>query len=188
MNRFRSFVLLTAALLSLACRHPVPPPVAPSAVPPEVVTEAPAQRVEPPSQDFKPPTPAPADEVASAGIAELNRLAHERGWVHDAYFDYDRNALTGDAQQALNDSAQWLRAHGDITVVLEGHCDERGTEQYNLGLGDRRANTAREYLVAQGVDAGRIKTVSYGEERPFEDGHAEEAWAKNRRAHFVLAR
>ena len=72
--------------------------------------------------------------------------------------------------------------------MIEGHCDERGTEEYNLGLGDKRANAARDFLVSLGVPADRIQTISYGEERPFDPGHAEEAWAKNRRAHFVLAK
>ena len=71
-------------------------------------------------------------------------------------------------------------------MLIEGHCDERGTEQYNLALGDRRANAAKEFIVALGVDAGRIRTVSYGEERPFDPGHDETAWGKNRRAHLVI--
>jgi len=79
-----------------------------------------------------------------------------------------------------------LRRLPRVSIMIEGHCDERGTEEYNLGLGDKRANSARDYLVSLGVSATRIKTISYGEERPFDPAHTEEAWAKNRRAHFVL--
>ena len=85
-------------------------------------------------------------------------------------------------------TANWLRSNAGYNLLIEGHCDERGTEQYNLALGDRRANTAKEYLMTLGIDAGRIRTVSYGEERPFDEGHDDAAWAKNRRAHLVLVR
>ena len=87
---------------------------------------------------------------------------------------------------ALTASAEWLKSHGQYGLLIEGHCDERGTEQYNLALGDKRANTAKEYLATLGVDTGRIRTVSYGEERPFDGGHDDAAWSKNRRAHLVL--
>jgi peptidoglycan-associated lipoprotein len=81
----------------------------------------------------------------------------------------------------------WLKANPRAQVTVEGHCDERGTSEYNLGLGDRRAKAVREYLVAAGVDGGRIRTISYGKERPFVQGHDESAWRWNRRAHFVIA-
>src|SRR5947207_1296549 len=83
-------------------------------------------------------------------------------------------------------AATWLKAHPQYSLLIEGHSDERGTEQYNLALGDRRANTAKEYLATLGVDSSRMRTVSYGEERPFDPGHDESAWAKNRRDHLVL--
>jgi peptidoglycan-associated lipoprotein len=101
-------------------------------------------------------------------------------------FEYDASTLSGDAQAALSTSASWLKANPKYSLLIEGHCDERGTEQYNLALGDRRANTAKDYLTTLGIDAGRIRTVSYGEERPFEEGHDEASWAQNRRAHLVL--
>jgi peptidoglycan-associated lipoprotein len=141
--------------------------------------------VEPPSRDFAPPQPS-GDQVLSSDITELNRIARERGWIDDAFFDFDSFVLTSSAQSALSRSAQWLRDHPDYALHVEGHCDERGTEQYNLALGERRANTARTYLVSLGIDGGRLTTVSYGEERPFADGHDEETWAQNRRAHLVL--
>ena len=91
-----------------------------------------------------------------------------------------------DDVNAVCASADWLKKNGQYSLLVEGHCDERGTEQYNLALGDKRANTAKEYLMTLGVDGSRIRTVSYGEERPFDPGHDEAAWAKNRRAHLVL--
>ena len=119
-------------------------------------------------------------------IEELNRVAQSRGLIQDAFFEYNESTLSSGAQAALTASADFLKKNGQYNLLIEGHCDERGTEQYNLALGDRRANTAKEYLATLGVDAGRIRTVSYGEERPFDGGHDESAWAKNRRAHLVL--
>ena len=122
-------------------------------------------------------------------IEALNRYVQEKGYIRDAYFNYDEATLDGAAQDALQNSATWLKGEGAAyNLLIEGHCDERGTEQYNLALGDRRANTAKDYLVTLGINAGRIRTVSYGEERPFDNGHDDGAWAKNRRAHIVLVR
>ena len=130
-----------------------------------------------------PPQPEERD-VLSEDIIEANRVARERG---DAFFAFDASTLDDDAQEALRQSAMWLRQNPEFRIRIEGHCDERGTEQYNLALGDRRADTAASYLVTLGVDRSRISTVSYGEERPFEEGANEEAWAQNRRAQLVLA-
>lgn len=163
---------------------PEPPAVTDTA--PEVAP--PATTVEPATEDFvSEQTPVAAEDLPS-NVDELNRTAQERGWVRDAFFDYDAATLSADAQDALTTSATWLKAHPDYNLLIEGHCDERGTQQYNLALGDRRANTAREYLASLGIDGSRLKTVSYGEERPFETGSNETAWAQNRRAHLVLTR
>lgn len=126
-------------------------------------------------------------EDLPADLDELNRQASERGWIRDAFFEYDASTLSADAQEALTTSASWLKAHPQYQLLIEGHCDSRGTSQYNLALGDRRANTAREYLITLGVDPSRIKTVSYGEERPFATGNSEEAHRSNRRAHLVIS-
>ena len=107
-------------------------------------------------------------------------------YLKPAFFDLDKSDLRADARDVLAANATWLKAHPSVAFTIEGHCDERGTAQYNLALGDRRANAAKEYLVSLGIDAGRIKTISYGKERPFATGHDEESWAKNRRAHFVV--
>jgi peptidoglycan-associated lipoprotein len=124
----------------------------------------------------------PADDMA------LNQMAQDRGWIRDAFFDYDESTLSPDAQDALTITASWLKSNPGVNVTIEGHCDERGTEQYNLALGDRRANIAREYLATLGVDNSRMRTVSYGEERPFDTGTSESAYRQNRRAHIVVSR
>jgi len=104
----------------------------------------------------------------------------------DIYFAFDKSTLTPAAQDNLLRKAEWLRANREATITIEGHCDERGTNEYNLALGDRRAEAAKDFLVDLGIDAARIKTISYGEERPVDPRHNEEAWAKNRRDHFVV--
>ena len=104
----------------------------------------------------------------------------------DIYFDFDKSNLKPAAQENLLRKAEWLRDNPEITVTVEGHCDERGTNAYNIALGDRRAESAKAYLVDLGIDASRLTSISYGEERPIIHGHNEDAWAKNRRAHFAV--
>ena len=106
----------------------------------------------------------------------------------DIFFGYDSALLTPQAQEILRKKAQYMKDNKDFLIIIEGHCDERGTSEYNLALGEQRARTTQEYLVALGISAARITTVSYGEERPIEPGSTEEAWAKNRRAHFIITR
>jgi peptidoglycan-associated lipoprotein len=156
-------------------------------VPPPPVTDTTTTVA--PAEDFV-RDPQVVEEVVPANVEELNRWAQGKGYIRDAFFNYDESTLDDSAQAALTASATWLRsAQGTgYKLLVEGHCDERGTEQYNLALGDRRANIAKDYLVTLGVDASRIRTVSYGEERPFEEGHDESSWAQNRRAHLVLVR
>jgi peptidoglycan-associated lipoprotein len=104
----------------------------------------------------------------------------------DIYFEFDKSTLTPTAQDNLMRKAAWLRANPDVTVTIEGHCDERGTNEYNLALGDRRADSSKAFLVDLGIPASRLTTISYGEERPVCAQQNEECWAKNRRANFVL--
>ncbi|MBI4446596.1 MAG: peptidoglycan-associated lipoprotein Pal [Acidobacteria bacterium] len=129
----------------------------------------------------------PPGEVRSADIDSLEE-AIRQGKVRPVFFDYDKSTLTESAREILAENARWFRQFSSVQVIIEGHCDERGTEEYNLALGDRRAVAARDYLVQLGVDPGQLGTVSYGEERPFESGQNEAAWAQNRRAHFVVRR
>jgi len=112
--------------------------------------------------------------------------ARTRFLNEDIYFEFDSSALLSMAQDVLKRKAQWLRDNPGASVVVEGHCDERGTNEYNLALGDRRSNSAKSFLADLGISVSRLKTISYGEERPVDTGHNEETWAKNRRAHFVI--
>jgi len=125
----------------------------------------------------------PAEAGPSATLEELfNRE------VQDAYFDLDRADIRGDAREALMKTAQFLRSYPQLKVAVEGHCDERGSTEYNLALGDRRAQAAKDFLVSLGIPADRMQTVSYGKEKPFCTEHTEACWTQNRRAHFVLAK
>jgi len=106
--------------------------------------------------------------------------------LNDVFFDFDKYNLTAESKSTLEGNASELKRVMDTMVTIEGHCDERGTISYNLALGEKRANAAKDYLVALGIDGSRISVVSYGKERPFDPGHDETAWAKNRRAHMVV--
>ncbi len=186
-----ALALLTVLIVVLpACRTkktpaPVTTPTATTATVPEVAPPPPPTTTVSQTPDFV-KEPSVTEEALPADIDQANRVAQERGYIQDAFFAFDESTLTPDAQTALTNSANWLKKNPQYNLLIEGHCDERGTEQYNLALGDRRANTAKEYLVTLGIDAARIRTVSYGEERPFDPGHDEAAWAKNRRDHLVL--
>jgi peptidoglycan-associated lipoprotein len=109
-----------------------------------------------------------------------------RAALRDLHFEFDRYDLTDEARRSLDDVAQALKENPRFSVLVEGHADERGTTEYNLALGERRAQTVKDYLVSRGVEAGRVDTVSFGEQRPLDPGHNELAWALNRRAHFVI--
>jgi peptidoglycan-associated lipoprotein len=129
----------------------------------------------PPVEDFSEPAVEP--EVVEEPMPVLT----------DVFFDFDKATLTSGSRRELEKNARQLKTAGSVTIIIEGHCDERGTNAYNLALGGRRAKAARDYLQSLGVATSRMRTVSYGEERPFASGHEEDAWAKNRRAHFVIA-
>ena len=104
----------------------------------------------------------------------------------DILFDYDQYLLSKEAKELLSQKAQWFKAYPSAKAVIEGHCDERGSAEYNLALGQKRADAAMQYLVSLGIEVGRISTISYGKEKPLDPGHTEAAWRKNRRAHFVI--
>ncbi|PYT82891.1 MAG: peptidoglycan-associated lipoprotein Pal [Acidobacteria bacterium] len=130
------------------------------------------------SVNAPPPPPAPREP----SLDEL--WARD---VKDAFFDYDKSDIRPDGQQALSSTADFLKAHPSVRVTIEGHCDERGSTEYNLGLGDRRASAVKQYLVSLGVPADRMTTVSFGKEKPFCTEHNETCWQQNRRGHFVRA-
>ena len=117
---------------------------------------------------------------------ERTRLERDIFENEDILFEFDSAKLSEEAQQILRTKAEWLRKNPRAQVIIEGHCDERGTNEYNLALGDRRAFSAKAFLIDLGISLSRLTTVSYGEERPLDSRSDEEAWAKNRRAHFVI--
>lgn len=126
--------------------------------------------------------------VASAAEAAAGVSATEEkpSLFRDIHFDFDKALIRDDAKPVLASVSDYLKNNKGAKLLIEGHCDERGTSEYNMALGDRRADSARKYLVSLGVPAGVLSTLSFGEEKPMDPGHNEEAWAKNRRAHFVL--
>ncbi len=146
------------------------------------VHENPAPAVSPAPARPAAPAVAAREDVLSEDLATLNR----RGYLKDVYFDFNEATLRDDARASLASDATWLERYPSIRILIEGHCDDRGTEAYNLALGDRRANAAREYLAALGVDGTRVKVVSYGKERPFCSQDTESCWQENRRGHVVV--
>ncbi|HEY7471442.1 MAG TPA: peptidoglycan-associated lipoprotein Pal [Gemmatimonadota bacterium] len=153
-------------------------------------------RKQPPATDDRGRVePPPATDTADADAEAARRAEEEARRAREAayssiqapiYFDFDRSDLREDARQTLQAKAEALRQFPDIRIRIEGHCDERGTVEYNLALGERRADAARAYLVDLGIDPDRMTTISYGEERPAVEGQNEGAWSQNRRDEFVV--
>jgi peptidoglycan-associated lipoprotein len=179
MNAALSTSALVAAALTLAAcaskpkELPAPPPAT--------------------ARPEAPPAPAPAPEPAPAPTAPAFAPGSQEALRADAgtdtvLFAYDSYELSADAKAVLIRHAAWLRANPAVKVTLEGHCDERGTREYNLALGDRRANAAKNFLASLGIETGRLATISYGKERPAVDGSDEAALAQNRRAVTMVAR
>jgi peptidoglycan-associated lipoprotein len=129
----------------------------------------------------------PPDGIMSEDLANAV-LTEQAGPLADVYFAFDEYSLNDEARAMLERHAAWLQTRRDTRALIEGHCDERGTVEYNLALGDKRAQVVRDYLISLGVSAGRLTAVSLGKERPVDFGHTEGAWARNRRAHFVVSR
>ena len=150
----------------------------PTAVPPAPPKQAP----EPPL--IVPPDPGitAGDPLARAAIEDINKDSP----LKPVYFAYDSDVLDDAARKTMADNAEVMKKYGTWVITIEGHCDERGTAEYNLALGDRRAIAAKNYMVTLGIAADRLRTVSYGNEFPFDPAHEESAWKQNRRAHFML--
>ena len=128
------------------------------------------------------PPPPPPPKAPEPTMEEL--FMRE---VQDAYFDFNKSDIRPDAREALTRTGDFLKKYPQVKVTIEGHCDERGSTEYNIALGDRRAQSARQFLISLGVSADRMTTVSYGKERPFCTDHNEDCWQKNRRGHFIMA-
>ncbi len=137
---------------------------------------APAAPAPAPAPAPQQPAPAPVTPSDTSGMV----------MQEDIFFEFDKSTLTPVAQDSLMKKAAWLRANANATATIEGHCDERGTNEYNLALGDRRADSTKAFLVDLGIAASRLTTISYGEERPLCTQKNEECWAKNRRGHFIV--
>ncbi len=179
-----SLVLVTLTVLACGKKtppvaRPMPPPP-PSSTTPGTKPPAPPEPVAEPT--VVPPEPVAEDRIASASLDDLNRNSP----LQPVFFELDSADISAEGQAVLDQDAQVLNKYPTWSVTIEGHCDERGTAEYNLALGERRAIAARTYLVSLGIPADRLRTVSYGKEFPFDPGHSEDAWARNRRAHFVI--
>jgi len=194
MRRTLSSVLTLALLLgAIACGKKTPAatpgPAGPSQFPGAVSPGGGGGT--PPAPPGRPPEPpiVPVDNPITAGdpletaeIADINKNSP----LKPVYFAYDSDTLDDAARKALADNAQVLKKYPTWVITVEGHCDERGTPEYNLALGDRRALAAKNYLQSLGIGADRLRTVSYGKEFPFDPGHDDKSWSVNRRAHFML--
>jgi peptidoglycan-associated lipoprotein len=159
---------------------PPPPGTNASAPPPATRPPAPPEPVAEPT--IVPPEPVREDAIASASLDDINRNSP----LKPLFFEYDSSEVNDAGRAVLDENAATLKKYPSWMVTIEGHCDERGTAEYNLALGDRRAAAARTHLIALGISADRLRTVSYGKEFPFDAGHDEAAFEKNRRAHFVI--
>jgi peptidoglycan-associated lipoprotein len=178
------FALIATVMVAAAACHKTPKvepvPTVEVAPPP---APAPPRPVPPPRVVDEPvPVPPPADSVSSSSLDDLNRNSP----LKPAFFGLDSSEIDPTAKSVLDGNAALLRQNATWVVTIEGHCDERGTAEYNLALGERRAGAALAYMVSLGIPASRLKTVSYGKEFPFDPAHDDSAWAKNRRAHFVI--
>jgi peptidoglycan-associated lipoprotein len=163
------------ATTSVSAPAPTAPPAAPAAPAPAPVAAAPA-----PAPAPAPPAPAPA--AARPSPAEFMAIAD----LKDIYFDFDKYDIRPGDAKILDANATWLKSNPNHLILIEGHCDERGTNEYNLALGERRAKSTMNYLVSQGVQASRITIISYGEERPVCTEKNEACWSKNRHSHFLV--
>lgn len=170
------FGLLCISLFFTGCPSSKKAMQTPSSDPIEPVV---TRESEPEVPIYKPPV----DETRSTGASETS--GNLPFTLQNIYFEFDRYDLTPEALQTLADNARVLKAHPEARIVIEGHCDERGTVEYNLALGDKRAKAARDYMISLGVNAAQILTISYGKERPLDPSQTENAWAKNRRAEFA---
>ena len=187
MSRIARFavVLVIAVFVAAGCRKDAPVTV-PSAPPPPPPTtpETPPPPPPPPAPTETPPPPPPTEEELFSKMS-LDELNAKRP-LADVYFGYDRSDLTDEARASLQKNMEWLKRWTSTRIMVEGHADSRGTNEYNLALAERRADTARDYLVGLGIPNERITIVSKGEEQPFCQEESESCWQQNRRGHFII--
>jgi peptidoglycan-associated lipoprotein len=182
-------LLVWTAILALSVALPACRPKKP-ATPTDDLSGSTVTTPTAPTTDVNPNTrPAVSDQKPdpfSGDILAAQEEAYRSGLLGDVYFDFDKADLTETSRARLARNAEFLRSHPEFQLSIEGHCDERGTNEYNLALGERRAAAAKDYLVSLGVGGGRLRTVSYGEERPQCNESDESCWGLNRRAHFLI--
>ncbi|MBI5418463.1 MAG: peptidoglycan-associated lipoprotein Pal [Deltaproteobacteria bacterium] len=162
---------------------------APAAAAPPGAPSGPAEGAAPEgivTEKMKPEAPKAEETKVAAAEAGAAVTEEKPSVFADIHFEFDKSNILGSDKPTLSKIAEYMKKNGGAKLLIEGHCDERGTAEYNMALGDRRAESARKYLVSLGVPAGALSMVSFGKEKPLDPGHNEEAWAKNRRAHFVL--
>ena len=184
-QRHLACVTLLVLLIGNACAKKPPPVARPTPPPPPAsdTTKGPPAPPTPVSEPRPvPPEPVAADDISGRDIESINKNSP----FQPVFFALDSSDIDSAGQQSLNTNAEILKKYGTWVITIEGHADERGTAEYNLALGERRAMSARTYLVSLGISGDRLRTVSYGKEFPFDPAHSEAAWAKNRRAQFVL--
>jgi len=176
--------LAGAVSLSVGCGKKVPPP-APAPPPPPPAAPAPPPPPPPPPPPTPAPAPRPLTEEQIFAQKSLEQLNAERP-LEDVFFDLDRADLREDSRAPLQKDADWMKKWASTMVSIEGHCDSRGSAEYNLALGTRRANAVKEYLVSLGIPATRVSVISKGKEQPFCQEDNESCWKQNRRGHFVV--
>ena len=186
-NRLLSVVVVLGAVVLInACGKKQPPVTPPPPPPPPAAQPAPPPPAPPPAPAPTPPPPPPApteaEVFAKMSLSELNAQKP----LAEVFFEYDQSDLSDTARASLQKNSEWLRKWLSTTVTVEGHADSRGTSEYNLALGERRASAIRDYLVSLGVTGTRVNVVSMGEEQPACTEEAEACWRQNRRGHFVV--
>lgn len=178
--------MVVVVLTAVGCGGKTPPVARPTPPPPPQPSTPATVAIRPPAplapEIVVPPEPVANEVVASSSLDELNRASP----LKPVFFDLDSAEVSAEGQRVLDANATVLRQNNSWALTIEGHCDERGSAEYNLALGERRALAARAYLVSLGLSADRVRIVSYGKEFPFDPGHDESAFGKNRRAHFVI--
>ena len=178
--------LLLAGLIISGCAKRPATTAATSAPAPAPRAAAPATAAPAPAAPAPGPSAAPAPATAAPTTRPSPKEFTESAALKDVFFEFDKYDIRPEDTKTLNANAAWLKSNADNLVLIEGHCDERGTNEYNLALGERRAKSAMNYLVSQGVQANRITIISYGKERPVCNEQNESCWSKNRRAHFLV--
>jgi len=180
-----SAIALVMVIVISGCAKKVPPPAPPPPAPPPAAAPAPPPPPPPPPPPAPAPPPRPLTEDEIFQRKTLDQLNAEKP-LGDAYFDLDMSTIKDDARSVLQKDADYMKRWPSVKVTVEGHCDERGTPEYNLALGDRRSVSVKDYLVSLGIGADRIMTVSKGKEQPVCTDHNESCWQQNRRGHFII--